>query len=122
MIDFDSSKNVIKRILSAYQLKTAKSLADRWNIAASVIGSRIQRETFPSDFVVKCALDTGADLEWLCTGEGEPKIEGVIIEKKTIEFSDEDLEKLERIAALRKDGAITDDEYILLKSSIFKVG
>lgn len=119
MIQFDSSKNVIKRILSAYQLKTAKSLADKWNIAASVIGSRIQRETFPADFVVKCALDTGADLEWLCTGEGEPKIEGVIIEKKSIEVSSEDLEKLERIAALRKDGAITDDEYNLLKNSIF---
>lgn len=119
MIDFDSSKNVIKRILSAYQLKTAKSLADRWNIAASVIGSRIQRETFPSDFVVKCALDTGADLEWLCTGEGEPNIDDIKTERKSIELSSEALEKLERIAALKNSGAITEDEYNLLKNSIF---
>lgn len=119
MIQFDSSKDVINRILSAYRLKTAKSLAERWNIAASVIGSRVQRGTFPSDFVVKCALDTGADLEWLCTGEGDPKIEGITIEKKSIEFSDEDLEKLERIAALKNNGAITEDEYNLLKNSIF---
>ena len=46
MIEFDNSKNVIKRILSAYKLKTVKSLADKWNLTASVIGSRVQRNTF----------------------------------------------------------------------------
>jgi hypothetical protein len=34
--------------------------------------------------------------------------------------TDDALEKLERIAALKNSGAITDDEYQLLKSSIFK--
>ncbi|WP_085165373.1 helix-turn-helix domain-containing protein [Gilliamella bombi] len=120
MIKFDNSKNVIKRILSAYKLKTVKSLADKWNMTASVIGSRVQRNTFPSDFVIKCILDTGADLKWLCTGEGEPNIDGIKTEKKSIELSSEALEKLERIAALKSSGAITDDEYQLLKSSIFK--
>lgn len=119
MIEFDNSKNVIKRILSAYKLKTVKSLADKWNMTASVIGSRVQRNTFPSDFVIKCILDTGADLKWLCTGEGEPNIDGIKTEKKSIELSSEALEKLERIAALKSSGAITDDEYQLLKGSIF---
>lgn len=119
MIDFDSSRDVVKRILAAYQLKTAKALADKWNIAASVIGSRIQRETFPADYVIKCVLDTGADLKWLCTGIGNPNVDGVKIENNAINLSSEDLEKLERIAALKKDGAITDDEYNLLKNSIF---
>ncbi|OCG60784.1 helix-turn-helix domain-containing protein [Gilliamella sp. Nev3-1] len=119
MIKFDNSRNVINRILSAYKLKTVKSLADRWDITASVIGSRVQRNTFPSDFVIKCILDTGADLKWLCTGEGEPNIDGIKTEKKSIELSSEALEKLERIAALKNSGAITDDEYQLLKSSIF---
>ncbi|MWN89893.1 hypothetical protein GQ597_04100 [Gilliamella sp. Pra-s65] len=122
MIKFDNSRNVINRILSAYKLKTVKSLADRWDITASVIGSRVQRNTFPSDFVIKCILDTGADLNWLCTGEGEPNIDGIKTEKKSIELSSEALEKLERIAALKSSGAITDDEYQLLKGSIFKVG
>lgn len=119
MIKFDNSRNVINRILSAYKLKTVKSLADRWDITASVIGSRVQRNTFPSDFVIKCILDTGADLKWLCTGEGEPNIDDIKTERKSIELSSEALEKLERIAALKNSGAITDDEYQLLKSSIF---
>ena len=122
MIEFDNSKNVIKRILSAYKLKTVKSLADKWNLTASVIGSRVQRNTFPSDFVIKCILDTGADLKWLCTGEGEPNIDSIKTEKKSIELSSEALEKLERIAALKKDNLITESEYQLLKGSIFKVG
>lgn len=120
MIEFDNSKNVIKRILSAYKLKTVKSLADKWNMTASVIGSRVQRNTFPSDFIIKCILDTGADLKWLCTGEGEPNIDSIKTEKKSIELSSEALEKLERIAALKKDNLITESEYQLLKGSIFK--
>ena len=50
---------------------------------------------------------------------GNPGVEGVKIENNSINLSSKDLEKLERIAALRKDGAITDDEYSLLKNSIF---
>lgn len=121
MIEFDNSKNVIKRILSAYKLKTVKSLADKWDMTASVIGSRVQRNTFPSDFVIKCILDTGADLRWLCTGAGNPNVDGMNTENNAIKLSSEDLEKLERLAALKKDGAITDDEYQLLKGSIFKI-
>lgn len=119
MIKFDNCKNVIQRILAAYKLKTVKSLADKWNITASVIGSRVQRQTFPADFVIKCILDTGANPQWLCNGEGEPGIEGLEIDKKSIEVSTEVLEKLERIAALKSSGAITEDEYNLLKGSIF---
>lgn len=63
MIKFDNSRNVINRILSSYKLKTVKSLADRWDITASFIGSRVQRNTFSSDFVIKCILDTGDDLK-----------------------------------------------------------
>ena len=115
----DSCRNVVERMVAAYKLKTVKALSEKLNVGVSVISNRITRNTFPADLVIQCALETGADLLWLCTGEGEPKIEGVIIEKKSIEVSSEDLEKLERIAALRKDGAITDDEYNLLKNSIF---
>ena len=64
-------------------------------------------------------MDTNANLIWLCTGVCNPGVEGVKIENNSINLSSEDLEKLERIAALKKDGAITDDEYILLKNSIF---
>lgn len=118
----DECKNVLSRIIKSYGFTTVKALGEKWGITSGVLASRVQRNTFPYDYVLRCALETGADLIWLCTGEGDPKIDKIKTEKKSIELSSEDLEKLQRIAALKKDGAITDDEYILLKSSIFKVG
>lgn len=120
MIEFDNCKSVVNRIMQAYKVKKAKELAEIWGISASVIASRILRNSLPYDFVLKCFIDTNADLTWLCTGVGNPKVEGMKIDNNSIKFSSEDLEKLERIAALKNSGAITDDEYQLLKSSIFK--
>ena len=119
LIEFDNCKSVVNRIMQAYKVKKAKELAEIWGISASVIASRILRNSLPYDFVLKCFMDTNANLIWLCTGVGDPGVEGVKIENNSINLSSEDLEKLERIAALKKDGAITDDEYILLKNSIF---
>ena len=118
----DECKNVISRIVKSYGLNTIKALGDRWGISAGVMASRVQRNTFPYDYVLRCTLETGANPYWLCTGEGEPSIDGIKTEKKSIELSSEALEKLERIAALKKDNLITESEYQLLKGSIFKVG
>ena len=116
----DSCRNVVERMVTAYKLKTVKALSEKLDVGVSVISNRITRNTFPADLVIQCALETGADLLWLCTGEGEPNIDGIKLEKKSIEFSNDDLEKLERISKLKKEEAITDDEYMLLKNSIFK--
>ena len=120
MVKFDNSKNVVNRMVNAYKLKTVKALCSHFDVGLSVITNRILRNSFPAEYVIQCALETGADLSWLCTGEGETNIDGIKTEKKSIELSSEALEKLERIAALKSSGAITDDEYQLLKSSIFK--
>ena len=120
MIQFDSAKNIIDRMVSAYRLKTMKALCEYFGVGISVLSNRVVRNTTPAEYIIQCALDTGANLLWLCTGEGEPNIDGIKTEKKSIELSSEALEKLERIAALKNNGAITDDEYQLLKGSIFK--
>ena len=120
MIEFDNSKNIIDRMVSAYRLKTMKALCEYFGVGISVLSNRVVRNTTPAEYIIQCALDTGANLLWLCTGEGEPNIDGIKTEKKSIELSSEALEKLERIAALKSSGAITDDEYQLLKGSIFK--
>lgn len=120
MIQFDSAKNIIDRMVSAYRLKTMKALCEYFGVGISVLSNRVVRNTTPAEYIIQCALDTGANLLWLCTGEGEPNIDGIKTEKKSIELSSEALEKLERIAALKNSGAITDDEYQLLKGSIFK--
>ena len=116
----DECKNVISRIVKSYKLNTVKALCEKWGISAGVMASRVQRNTFPYDYVLRCALETGANLIWLCTGEGDPNIDGINTEKKSIDVSIEALEKLERIAALKSSGAITDDEYQLLKGAILK--
>ncbi|OCG79371.1 helix-turn-helix transcriptional regulator [Gilliamella sp. Occ4-3] len=115
-------KKIINRMVFAYGAKTVKSLSELLGTTVSVIGNRVARNSIPYDLIVKCSIDTGANLQWVLTGEGEPNIDGIKTEKKSIELSSEALEKLERIAALKNSGAITDDEYQLLKSSIFKVG
>lgn len=120
MIEFDNSKNIIDRMVSAYRLKTMKALCEYFGVGISVLSNRVVRNTTPAEYIIQCALDTGANLLWLCTGEGEPNIDGIKTEKKSIELSSEALEKLERIAALKSSCAITDDEYQLLKGSIFK--
>lgn len=119
MIQFDSAKNIIDRMVSAYKLKTMKALCEYFGVGISVLSNRVVRNTTPAEYIIQCALDTGANLLWLCTGEGEPNIDGIKTKKKSIEFSNDDLEKLERIATLKNSGAITDDEYNLLKNSVF---
>ena len=120
MIQFDNTKNIIDRMVSAYKLKTMKALCEYFGVGISVLSNRVVRNTTPAEYIIQCSLETGADLLWLCTGEGEPNIDGVKLEKKSIELSNDDLEKLERILKLKKEEAITDDEYMLLKNSIFK--
>ncbi|WP_338417321.1 helix-turn-helix domain-containing protein, partial [Enterobacter ludwigii] len=45
-------------------------LARHLNIAASSLQNRYARGTISYDFAVQCALDTGASLRWLMTGQG----------------------------------------------------
>ncbi|OCG08777.1 hypothetical protein A9G13_01570 [Gilliamella sp. wkB178] len=84
-------QNVIKRIVMAYNAKTIKQAADLMNVTASVIGNRIHRNSFPHDLVLTCIIDIGVNPQWLCTGEGEPNINGLKTEKKLIEVSAETL-------------------------------
>lgn len=119
MIKFDNTKNIIDRMVSAYKLKTMKALCEYFGIGISVLANRVVRNTTPAEYIIQCCLDTEADLLWLCTGQGASGIEGMN-EKKSLSFTSNDLEKIERLATLKKEGAITDDEYNLLKNSIFK--
>ena len=61
--------DVLERILSAYGLTMQKELSDKLGIAKSNVASWLQREQVPGNVLVQCALDTGADVRWLVTGE-----------------------------------------------------
>lgn len=117
MIQFDDTKNVIDRMASAYNLKTMKALCEYFEVGISVLANRVVRNTFPAEYVIQCSLETGADLLWLCTGQGESGINGVHVIKKIV-LSDDVLEKLERLNTLKEKGAITVDEFNILKANL----
>lgn len=115
-IDFNSGgAKVLDRIIQAYGFKSKVEYSNYLGTSAASLSIRYRRDLFPSDLVVKCMDETGATLEWLATGEGEfaPQIE-----VKEAIISDETLAKLERLAALRKDGAITEQEFNDLKAKL----
>ncbi|WP_326900168.1 helix-turn-helix domain-containing protein [Kosakonia cowanii] len=64
-----SVQDVVDRIASSYSVSSQKALAEALDVPANNISSWIQRESVPYKAVVKCALDTGADLHWLVNGE-----------------------------------------------------
>jgi transcriptional regulator with XRE-family HTH domain len=61
--------DVLERILSAYGLTMQKELSDKLGIAKSNVASWLQRGQVPGNVLVQCALDTGADINWLVKGE-----------------------------------------------------
>lgn len=60
--------DVLERILSAYGFTMQKELSDKLGIAKSNVASWLQRGQVPGNVLVQCALDTGADVQWLVTG------------------------------------------------------
>lgn len=115
-INFESGGTaVLDRIIKAYGFTTKLALANYLNISAASLGMRYKRDLFPSDLVVRCMAETGATLEWLAMGEGE--FLSNTQPKETV-LSGDTLEKLERLSALRKEGAITDQEFNELKAKL----
>lgn len=63
-------KAAIERLVEAYGFKTRQSLADHLDVSKSTLANRYMRDTFPSDWIIQCALETGTSLAWLTTGQG----------------------------------------------------
>lgn len=70
---FDTQVNndeLLDRICQVYGFNQKIQLARHFNIAASSLQNRYTRGTISYDFAVQCALETGASLLWLLTGQG----------------------------------------------------
>lgn len=63
-------RGAIERMVEAYGFTTRQALCDQLNVSKSTLATRYMRDSFPSDWVIQCALETGASLRWLTTGEG----------------------------------------------------
>lgn len=115
-INYDSNGGkVLDRIIEAYGFSSKQSYTEYLGVSASSLSMRYKRDSFPYDLVIRCMDETGATLQWLANGEGE-----FLPNEKPKEavLTDETLEKLERLANLKEKGAITDEEFNVLKAKL----
>lgn len=64
-----SAQEIIERLCAAYGVRTQRELAKSLEIPANNVSAWAQRESVPGNSIIKCALDTGADLAWLVSGK-----------------------------------------------------
>lgn len=63
-----NASEVLDRLSSSYGVSTQKELALCLDISPGNVSAWVQRGSVPGNAIIKCALDTGADLKWLLTG------------------------------------------------------
>lgn len=66
-----NASEVIDRLSSAYGVSTQRALAEALDVPSNNVSAWLQRSSVPGSAIIKCALDTNADLKWLVTGELE---------------------------------------------------
>lgn len=77
-------REAIHRLIAAYDFKSRQQLCDHLGASKSTMANRYLRDSFPAEWVIQCALETGVSLLWLTTGQGEPG--SSIDTKKDINF------------------------------------
>ncbi|KAB7697129.1 phage repressor protein [Plesiomonas shigelloides] len=68
----DGGKEPIERIMAAYGFTSRLALCRHLNVSQSTMANRVSRGNFPADWVLICAMETGAAIEWLVYGHGTP--------------------------------------------------
>lgn len=63
-------RGAIERMVEAYGFKTRQALCDHLGISKSTLATRYMRDSFPAEWVIQCALETGVSLKWLANGQG----------------------------------------------------
>ncbi|UYU33123.1 phage repressor protein CI [Siccibacter colletis] len=63
-------KAAIERLVEAYGFTTRQALADHLDVSKSTLANRYMRDTFPADWIIQCALETGIFLNWLTFRQG----------------------------------------------------
>lgn len=88
-MDLDKGgRGAIERMVEAYGFTTRQALCEKLGISKSTLATRYMRDSFPSDWVIQCALETGVSLTWLTTGNGpiydNAKTDVIAITKKKL--------------------------------------
>ncbi|MEX3239812.1 phage repressor protein CI [Serratia quinivorans] len=70
-LDLDKGgRAAIERMIDAYGCGTKTALAELLGISKGTLSNRYLRDTFPADYVIQCALETGVSLLWMAAGHG----------------------------------------------------
>lgn len=107
-----SNEYVLDRICDVYGFAQKIQLARHFNIAASSLQNRYTRGSISYDFIVHCALETGANIGWLLTGKGE---------KFTNEqnSTSSDSEELTIQSFTLSEGKLVDESELRISKSLF---
>lgn len=121
-MDFNKGgQEVIKRLLTAYGFKTRQALCDQLGASASTMSTRWMRDVFPADWVIQCSMETGASLQWLSFGTGEPFPNGSEISSKSY-FGSANENALNDVMTVQKkkivDGNLYDANFYMLDKAM----
>jgi phage repressor protein C with HTH and peptisase S24 domain len=64
-------RDAINRLIKAYNFSSRQQLCEHLSVSKSTMANRYLRDSFPAEWVIQCALETGVSLLWLATGQGE---------------------------------------------------
>lgn len=67
-LEFDGTKEILERMLSSYGVRSRMEYGELVGIPIPTINNWVSRDNVPGNYIIQCALDTGADLEWLVSG------------------------------------------------------
>lgn len=65
-------RDAINRLIKAYNFSSRQQLCEHLKVSKSTMANRYLRDSFPAEWVIQCALETGVSLLWLTTGQGDP--------------------------------------------------
>lgn len=102
-----NNENVLDRICEAYGFSQKIQLARHFEIASSSLANRYSRDSISYDFIVHCALETGASIGWLLTGKGDRSSDG----------ASADSQKVKKFTL--SEDSLTDDGLLAIQGAFF---
>lgn len=60
----------VARVMEAYGFRFRNDLCRQINKSSSTLSTWIKNDNVPGEILIQCAIETGASIKWLATGEG----------------------------------------------------
>ncbi len=113
-------KEPIERICYAYGFTSRQALCRHLNISQSTMANRVARGNFPADWVLICAMETGASIEWLVYGHGNEPASAITAEKPNLEVKQPKSSQIDFIEI--QNGIVKDSKQVFLASEMIPAG